>query len=99
MASQTPVTSSGFYKERDQDGGGYRYYWWANDHVLNSGSHTFRCLSTARLVQSVENLLHLDSPFYLKQLGYTNAQIHTAVRAGELKWERDGSLTPIHGTC
>lgn len=50
-----------------------------------------------KIQQSVQDLGFHNSPYYLKQLGYTEREINQAVVAGELRWTRDGNLEVITG--
>ena len=45
-----------------------------------------------QLQKSVNDLGHLASPYYLRQLGYSLREIERAVRKGELTWTHDGNL-------
>ena len=45
------------------------------------------------IVDHVRQLGHFASAYYLRQLGWTEAQIERAVRAGQLRWTRDGFLS------
>lgn len=42
--------------------------------------------------RAIKDLGHLNSPYYLKQLGYTGRDIKKAVKDGELEWSPDGNL-------
>lgn len=42
--------------------------------------------------KAVDDLGHLGSPYYLKQLGYTQREINAAVEAGALRYTRQGDL-------
>jgi hypothetical protein len=46
----------------------------------------------SKIQQSVQELGSYNSPYYLKQLGYTEREINQAVENGELRWTRDGNL-------
>lgn len=50
----------------------------------------------SQIQQAVEELGFYNSPYYLKQLGFTNRDINKAVEAGELEWTRDGNLNVIN---
>lgn len=46
----------------------------------------------SKIQQAVPDLGFHNSPYYLKQLGYTERQINRAVENGELRWTRNGNL-------
>jgi hypothetical protein len=41
---------------------------------------------------AVRSLGHLNSPYYVRRLGYTTREIETAVKAGALRWTSAGNL-------
>jgi hypothetical protein len=47
---------------------------------------------TDAIRKAVQDLGHLASPYYLKQLGYTQRQIEKAVADGAICWTRNGDL-------
>ena len=46
----------------------------------------------SKIQQAVEELGSYNSPYYLKQLGFTENEINRAVQDGELEWTRYGNL-------
>lgn len=41
---------------------------------------------------AVRSLGHLNSPYYVRRLGYTAREIEAAVKAGALRWTSAGNL-------
>jgi hypothetical protein len=42
--------------------------------------------------ESVRSLGHLNSPYYVRRLGYSTREIEAAVKAGALRWTSAGNL-------
>lgn len=46
----------------------------------------------SEIKSAVRSLGHLNSPYYVRKLGYTTREIEAAVAAGALRWTRGGNL-------